>query len=113
MNQLGETINVEEFKKGRQLDCKDLMKYFSAHNYKFWSWGARGFINIFNYGLKFRVAGHHHKGHVYIALNGADLFDVYLTSIQGKIQHIMNDVYIEDLFTQMDDRIERIPEYKS
>ena len=111
MNNINEKINVEDFKKGRELNCKELMQYFNAHGFKFWSWGANGFMNIFNYGFRFKVNGHHHKGHVYIVLNGLDLFDVYLTTVQGKIKYIMNDVYLEDLFTFLDEKIEKIPSY--
>ena len=107
-------INLPEILKSvRTLDCVELMQYFKMHNYKFWSWGARGFTNISNKALKFRVNGHHHKGHVYIVVNGMDLFDVYLTSIQGNIKTELNDIFIEDLFTILDEKIEKIPEYKS
>jgi hypothetical protein len=111
MNHVNEKIDINEFKNGREFDCNELMQYFNAHKGLFWSWGPQAFTNIGNYCLRFKVNGHHHKGHVYIALNGLDLFDVYLTTTQGTIQQILNDVHIEDLFRFLDEKIERLPEY--
>lgn len=102
---------LEIIKTCRALDCKELMQYFNLHKSKFWSWGANGFTNINGKGLRFKTNGHHHKGHVYIFVNGMDLFDVYLTSTQGNIKEVINDVFIEDLFTILDKKIEWVKEY--
>jgi hypothetical protein len=58
-----------------------------------------------------RVSGHHHKGHVYIFVNGSDLFDVYLTTLQGTIKTIGTDLYFDQLAEWIDERVERIPDY--
>ncbi len=106
-------INIhEDFKKCRTLNCKELLQLLNAYGPKFWSWGANGFTNINNLALKFKVQGHHHKGHVYISLNGLDLFDVHLTTIQGNIIEKMTDLYNDQLFEALDKKIEWIAEYK-
>lgn len=105
-------INLAEIiKKCRALDAQELMQYFKLHSYKFYSWGANGFTHIEGKCLKFKTNGHHHKGHVYIVVNGADLFDVYLTTTQGNIKEELKDIFIEDLFNTLDKKIEFIKEY--
>jgi hypothetical protein len=53
-------------------------------------------------------------GHVYIALNGMDLYDVYLTSNRGTIKQRTPEMglYFDQLVEWIDDKVERIPEYK-
>jgi len=60
------------------------------------------------------VSGHHHKGHVYIFVNGMDLFDVYLTTNRGTIVHKSGDMglYFDQLVEWIDEKVERIPEYR-
>jgi hypothetical protein len=107
-----DTINIDEITKStREFNCNEILDYFRMHTHLFWSWGANGFGNYNNKALKFKVNGHHHKGFVYIVLNGLDLFDVYLTAKSGKIKETLNDIYLEDLFTILDERIEKLPEY--
>jgi hypothetical protein len=59
------------------------------------------------------VRGHHHKGHVYIFLNGLDLFDVYLTNSKGIIKDRTDEqgIYNDQLVEWIDEKIERIPDY--
>jgi hypothetical protein len=99
-------------KSSRDLDVNGLVKFFYSHNGKFWSWGAHKFMNIKNRGLRFNVNGHHHKGHVYLFVNGADLFDIYLTSTHGNIKEKIEDVYLDDLFNTLDKKIEWISIYE-
>lgn len=61
--------------------------------------------------LRFRVNGHHHKGHVYLAVNGSDLFDIYLTSVRGNVKTVITDVFIDCLVDVIDNEVERIPAY--
>jgi hypothetical protein len=57
------------------------------------------------------VQGHHHKGHVYLVVNGSDLFDAYLTTSKGTIKSIEKDIHIEDFIDRLDVKIERIDNY--
>jgi hypothetical protein len=77
-----------------------------------WSWGAREYTKMSNFLLRFRVSAHRHKGYVFVAVNGADLFDVWLTNLKGEIKKEFTDVYISELVSTIDDEIERIPEYE-
>lgn len=86
---------------------KGLMK-----NAKVWSWGARGWTSIEGKILKFRVSGHLFKGAVYVGVNGKDLFDIYLTNLRGDIKQEINDVYIDELIDTIDEKVERISDYK-
>jgi hypothetical protein len=52
------------------------------------------------------VTGLKHKGNVFIALNGLDLYDVVLTTSHGTVKCIMTDVYFDDLFSFMHKKIE-------
>lgn len=78
-----------------------------------WSWGAQGWTRMNANCLRFAVKGHHHRGHVYLAVNGGDLFDVYLTTSRGTIKHTVIDLFLEDLVDAIDVLVERIPEYKT
>jgi hypothetical protein len=73
---------------------------------EFWSWGANSYINCAHKALQFKVTGLKHKGNVFIALNGLDLYDVVLTTSHGTVKCIMPDVYFDDLFNIMHKNIE-------
>jgi len=115
MNTKGEKINVQEITKHcRVLVIEQLMAYLRADINVFWSWGAHAFrVDNMKNPKMFRmlVQGHHHKGHVYIFLNGTDLFDVYFTTSQGIIKDLKTDLYFDQLVEVIDNRIERIPDY--
>ena len=88
MNQKGEKIDIEKA-KCREMYIPDLFSLLRSDINKFWSWGGHNFIvdnkqkpRMF----RMLVNGNHHKGHVYIFLNGADLFDVILTTNRGTIK---------------------------
>ena len=89
---VGEKINIEELKKGRFMNHQEILDFLFAHKSKFWSWGAQAFTKMTDSTLRFKVNGHHHKGHVYIFLNFMDAFDVYLTTTQGTIQQVHKEV---------------------
>lgn len=76
-----------------------------------WSWGAHGWTRMNSHCLRFMVRGHHHKGHVYLTVNGSDLFDVILTSSRGTIKQTVTDVFVDDLVDTIDTLVERIPAY--
>ena len=75
------------------------------------SWGAHAWTKMNNKVLRFKVEAHRHKGHIYVAVNGADLFDIYLTTTKGTIKKEFKDIYIEDFISIVDEEIERIEEY--
>jgi len=115
MNQVNEKISIKEA-SCREIYLPDLMTLFQSDRMKFWSWGSHGYTvdkkknpQMF----RFTVSGHHHKGHVYIFLNGLDLFDVYLTTNQGTIKDRTDEtgLYADQLIDWIDEKVERIPEY--
>ena len=71
MNKVNE-IFVPEKAVCREMDIEDLHKVVTS-NYlrRAGSWGFRkAGVVIKDKCYRFRVSGHHHKGHVYITLNG-------------------------------------------
>ena len=52
--------------------------------------------------IRFKSNGYLHKGLVYITVNGLDLFDIYLTTLEGKLKSKTSDIYLEDLIEQID-----------
>lgn len=115
MNQVGEKINIEEkVKSCRNLNPQELLVLLRQDMMVFWSWGTHALrVDNMKRPRMFRmmVNGHHHSGHVYIFLNGMDLFDVYLTSSQGKIKDIITDLYFDQLVETIDNKVERISDY--
>lgn len=115
MNTVGEKINVEQITKAcRLLDVNELLALLKHNISIFWSWGSHAFIiDDRNNTRMFRmtVQGHHHTGHVYIFVNGMDLFDVYLTTSQGTIKTIGEGLYFDQLVEWIDEKVEKIPAY--
>lgn len=116
MNQKNEVINIDTA-KCREMYIPDLMSLLRMDAMKFMSWGAHNFlVDNTKRPRMFRmlVQGNHHKGHVYIFLNGMDLFDVYLTTNRGTIKDRTDEMglYFDQLVEWIDERIERIPEYR-
>jgi hypothetical protein len=121
MNQVNEILDTKEA-TCREINLFEMMTLLKSEPNKFMSWGAFG--RTFGYGtqtspkpfvnyIRMRVSGNHHKGYVYIFLNGMDLFDVYLTTLQNKIKIRTDEmgIYFDQLVEWIDDRVERIPEY--
>lgn len=88
----------------------DLIKVI-GRTVKVMTWGAHGWIKMNKYLLRFRVQAHRHRGHVYIAVNGSDLFDIWLTNLKGEIKKEFKNVFIDDLISTIDDEIEKTSEY--
>jgi Tfp pilus assembly protein PilV len=110
---VGQKIDHASFTKThREFYSQQELVNAMRRNSKVWSWGAHAWTKMNDYCLRFMVNGHHHKGHVYLVVNGADLFDVYLTTNRGTIKEIMTDLFVEDLVERIDEKVERIPAYK-
>lgn len=111
MNTISEDINVQAITKScRNLNLDELMLILRRDIMMFYSWGAHAFkIDNKNNIRMFRmsVSGRHHKGHVYIFLSALDLFDVYLTTAQGKIKRIEIGLYNDMLTNWIDEAIEK------
>lgn len=112
MNAVNEIINFEEITKScRQFDPRETiaqMKHMNA--YKFMCWGATRFTvdnTMAPKMLRFYVRGMKHKGHVYVFLNGMDLYDVYICSSKGRIKEIGEGLYFDQLTDWIDNRIEK------
>lgn len=78
-----------------------------------WSWGAEKWCMCGDgksgrevKAIRFKSNGFLHKGLVYITVNGLDLFDIYLTTLNGKIKSVTNDIYLEDLINTIDRLVE-------
>lgn len=77
-----------------------------------WSWGAHNWTQMSKYLLRFKVQAYRHKGYIFIAVNGSDLFDVWLTDLKGNIKHTFTDIFIEDLVEVIDEKIEKQSNYE-
>ena len=78
---------------------------------KVWSWGPHAWTKMSKKLLRFKVEAHRHKGHIYIAVNGADYFDIFLTTTRGRILKTFTDIDISSLVETIDDKIEKIDAY--
>jgi hypothetical protein len=113
MNHVGENINFEEIVKScRTFDPRETIAQLQMNRMKYICWGATAFT-VDNARkprmLRFKVNGMKHKGHVYIFLNGADLYDVYITTTRGVILQKSGDMglYFDQLTDWIDDRVEK------
>lgn len=117
MNTIGEIIDYREITKScRNLNVNELMTLLRSDIHKFWSWGSHAYrVDKMNDPKMFRmkVQGYKHKGHVYIFVNGMDLFDVYLTTTKGRIVEKSPDMglYFDQLVDWIDNKVERQPDY--
>lgn len=78
---------------------------------KVMSWGARGWTKMNDKLLRFRVSANRHKGYIFIAVNGSDLFDIWLTNLKGDIKCNFTDIYLEDVIDIIDEKIEKLKIY--
>lgn len=99
-------LNREFFDSHCDVNVKEIIQIITSNMPVYYSWGTRGLVNLNGKGLRIRVSGLKHKGYVYIVVNGKDLYDVYLTTLQNNIKEVLNDVYFDELQIRMDDAIE-------
>jgi len=93
-------------------DPEQTMAYLRANLPMLWSWGATRFVFDKSFRLlQFFVRGRHHHGHVWIFLNGSNLFDFWLSTPQGRIKAEVTDLYFDQLAEEIDKAVEYIPEY--
>ena len=120
MNHVGEQIEpLEIIKSCRVFDPRETMAQLRMDYAKFMCWGATAF-KVDNMRkprmLRFKVSGMKHKGHVYIFLNGADLYDVYLTTTRGTILEKSDGshggLYFDMLTDWIDDRVEKTERHR-
>jgi hypothetical protein len=113
MNDIKEKLDVTKI-RCREIYLPDLMVLLKQSPYVYMSWGCSK-ITIDQSPnprvVRLTVSGNHHKGYVYITLNGMDLFDVHLTSKQDIIRDKIEGLYFDQLVEWIDGKIERIPEY--
>lgn len=116
MNQVGEKISIGEA-SCREFNPSETLHVLKATNvWGFYSWGASKFL-VDNMNapkmLRMFVRGRKHTGHVYIFLNSCDLYDVYITTLSGKIKERTNEmgIYFDSLFEWIDVRIEKQLDY--
>jgi len=109
-------INLEELAKNlRQFSLQETLDLLQHPSTKtiFWCWGANNFRNYNEHRfLRFNVTGQLFTGHVYIALNAGDLYNVYYTTTHGNIVDTDEDIYFEDLVRRIDQRIEKTANYR-
>lgn len=76
------------------------------------SWGFSTPLGITN-GLLFHVQGFKHNGWVFIGYNsGSDLFDIQLYNTNKSKADSITDIYAEDLVSVIDERVEKVVNYK-
>ncbi|MEI7425150.1 MAG: hypothetical protein WCK10_03465 [Candidatus Staskawiczbacteria bacterium] len=61
--------------------------------------------------LLLKVNGHHHKGIVAITLEFNDTYTVHIINNRGRVLNTYTDVYFDQLFEVIDNRIEKIADY--
>lgn len=105
-NPLFETLVQREFNPAETLQV-------ITHNKTvYWSWGVEKKVNYFDKGLILIVNGHHHKGVMIITLAWNDTYSFHLINDNGTIKESVHDVYFDELQERIDDKIERIEDYK-
>lgn len=80
----------------------------------FMSWGVvPESMKVIEGGLKFHCQGFKHKGKVQIVLDeGKDLFEVHLISENGEKIKTIEDVFLDNLISVVDENIEKTEDYK-
>ncbi len=107
-----EILNVFGPLLQREFDLRETLQVFNRNQPMYWSWGVSKKINLSNKGLLLKVSGNHHKGWVLIRLSWDDTYSVFIVSNKGEVLNEYHNVYWDMLADVIDDRVERIPEYK-
>ena len=96
-----------------EFDIQELHEnLFCRPNPVVWSWGAEQFARYHDKVYRFKVNGHHHKGHVYITLDWDDTFHLYFTEVNGEIVKEITMVYVDELIRIIDEVVEKIDDYE-
>jgi len=107
-----EILSLGMGKGEREFDPRETLSVLQYNRNIFWSWGVSKMVNLQNKGLMFKVNGHHHKGWVLVTLGWEDLYKVYIVSNTGKFLDEYTGIFFDDLVEVIDNRIEKIPDYK-
>lgn len=80
----------------------------------FMSWGVEPkSMKVIEKGLEFECNGFRHTGKVQIVLDeGKDLFEVHLISENGEKVKTVEDVFLDNLVSVVDENIEKTEDYK-
>lgn len=116
MNTVGEVIDTAKA-SCREFDPRGTLQVLRGTNpIKFMCWGASKFT-VDNMKapkmLRFYVRGRKHTGHVYIFLNGSDLYDVYIVTSKGTIKDRSDEMglYFDQITEWIDEKIEKVENY--
>jgi hypothetical protein len=95
--------------------AKYILSIFKHYTAIVFSWGAHNYTAIEGNdegegGLLFNVNGFKFRGQVKVMLNFMDTFDVYLIK-NGKVVDNIKDVYLDQLISVIDNRVEYTPDY--
>jgi hypothetical protein len=90
----------------------ETMRVLLGNQTIYWSWGVSKKVTLGKVGLMLKVNGHHHKGWVLITLGWEDLYRVHIISNSGKILNEYEGIFFDDLVEIIDNRIEKIKDYK-
>jgi hypothetical protein len=99
-------------KTQREFDPNETLQWLITNPSIFWSWGVEKKINLYNKALLLKVNGHHFKGWVTIILAWDDTYSLYYINTNGTIKEEQHNVYNDMMRDVIDDRIERIADYK-
>ena len=103
---------VTNNKRLREMDVPTALKHCSIKPFVAMSWGISKRVNLQNKGLVLKVNGHHHKGYVLVCLDFMDTYTAYLVNRDGTIKETIEGLYCDELQDVIDEKIEKIPEYK-
>jgi len=115
---MNEIIEIAKKSAERNFDPKYVLSVLYGTNYYgVLSWGvSKKIAHADEEGehnaLLLKVSGHHHKGWIVITLNFLDYFDVRLVSNKGEVKDTITDIFVGDLFNVIDEKVEKIPEYR-
>ena len=105
--------NISEFNQKNYREFYSMNEFIQTigRTLKVITWGSYGWTRMNKSLLRFRVSARRHKGYIYVAVNGSDLFNVWLTNLKGDVKMEFLDVYLEDFIDVIDTEIEYIKEY--
>ena len=95
-----------------KMDVRETMSVLTRNRSIYWSWGTSSVSNVNDRGLLLKVNGFHHKSYVFITLDYNDTYTVHISSNRGTILDTYEMVYVDMLVEVIDNRIEKIPDYK-